>query len=116
MKKNLTLSLVLMMSLGLWGCGISLDTPDSAQLQQMASSGLEYANEQAQDFVQNNEYAQQAQQAANQAIQEAKAQATQLSEQAKAEAQKHYQKLKDDAKAEVKNQVNKKIDETFERF
>lgn len=97
-------------------CGFELTAPDTAQLEQMASSGLEYASQQAEDFAKNNEYAQQAQQAANQALEEAKTQANQLTEQAKAEAQKQYEKLKEDAKTEVKKQVNQKIDETFENF
>lgn len=124
MKKSLLATLLL--SFMLTGCGL-FETPDTEQIKQMAGSGLEYLNTTTRDFVQNNEYAQQAQQAANEAYTQAQqvasgayaqaqAKANELAEQAKAEAQAQYQQLKDDAKAEVKNQVNKKIDQTFERF
>lgn len=116
MQKKQVWSLIFCLVIVLTGCGSDITLPDTESIEQVASSGREYANKQAQDFVQTNEYAQQAQSAATQAYDQAKQQATQLSEQAKAEAQKQYQKLKEDAKNEAKNQLNKKIDEAFEHF
>ena len=69
----------------------------------MWSRGLEYAGQQAKTV-------------ADQAIQQAQTQATQVADQAKQEAQKQYQKLKEDAKNGIKDSVNKKIDDTFEKF
>ena len=85
------------------GCGIDVENPDVDKIWSLASSGLEYAGQQAKTVV-------------DQTIQQAQTQAAQVADQAKQEAQKQYQKLKEDAKNGIKDRVNKKIDDTFEKF
>lgn len=127
-KSGFGLLLVAMLGV-LSGCGVDfgISTPDVSQLQDMAGSGLQYLGDKTNEFIENNEYAQQAQQTANQALEEAKAQANsaleeaknqtnQLGEQVKNEANRQYQQLKEDTKAEVKNAINQKIDKAFERI
>ncbi|MBF0981265.1 hypothetical protein HXK74_01355 [Candidatus Gracilibacteria bacterium] len=102
-KKSLGLLLGLALIGSLAGCGVEVESPDIDKIGSLASSGLEYAGQQAKTV-------------ADQAIQQAQTQATQVADQAKQEAQKQYQKLKEDAKNGIKDSVNKKIDDTFEKF
>lgn len=102
-KKSLGLLLGLALIGSLAGCGIDVENPDVDKIWSLASSGLEYAGQQAKTV-------------ADQAIQQAQTQATQVADQAKQEAQKQYKKLKEDAKNGIKDNVNKKIDDTFEKF
>ena len=106
-KKSLALLLGLALIGSLAGCGVEVESPDIDKIWSLASSGLEYAGQQAKTV-------------ADQAIQQAQTQATQVADQAKQEAQKQYQKqyqkLKEDAKNGIKDSVNKKIDDTFEKF
>ncbi len=102
-KKSLALLLGLALIGNLAGCGVEVESPDIDKIWSLASSGLEYAGQQAKTV-------------ADQAIQQAQTQATQVADQAKQEAQKQYQKLKEDAKNGIKDSVNKKIDDTFEKF
>lgn len=98
------------------GCSFDLATPDTAQLEQIANSGLNYAKESATQFIETNEYAQQAKEAANQAYEQAQEKANQLVDQAKTEAQAQYEQFKEDIKSDLKNRVNDKIDQTFEKI
>ena len=102
-KKSLALLLGLALIGSLAGCGVEVESPDINKIWSLASSGLEYAGQQAKTV-------------ADQAIQQAQTQATQVADQAKQEAQKQYKKLKEDAKNGIKDNVNKKIDDTFEKF
>ena len=102
-KKSLGLLLGLALIGSLAGCGVEVESPDIDKIWSLASSGLEYAGQQAKTV-------------ADQAIQQAQTQATQVADQAKQEAQKQYQKLKEDAKNGIKDSVNKKIDDAFEKF
>lgn len=102
-KKSLGLLLGLALIGSLAGCGVEIESPDIDKIWSLASSGLEYAGQQAKTV-------------ADQAIQQAQTQTTQVADQAKQEAQKQYKKLKEDAKNGIKDNVNKKIDDTFEKF
>ena len=102
-KKSLALLLGLTLIGSLAGCGVEVESPDIDKIWSLTSSGLEYAGQQAKTV-------------ADQAIQQAQTQATQVADQAKQEAQKQYKKLKEDAKNGIKDSVNKKIDDTFEKF
>lgn len=115
MKKGLLLCLFTS-GLVLSGCGFEIETPDTKQLEQIANSGLQYAKESANTFIENNEYAQQAKELANQAYDQAQEKANKLVDQAKSEAQAQYHQLKEDIKSDLKNRVNDKIDQTFENF
>ena len=98
-KKSLALLLGLTLIGSLAGCGVEVESPDIDKIWSLASSGLEYAGQQAKTV-------------ADQAIQQAQTQATQVAAQAK----KQYKKLKEDTKNGIKDSVNKKIDDTFEKF
>lgn len=115
MKKGL---LLYMISGGflLSGCGLELQTPDTEQLKNMANSGLQYTKESASNFIEHNEYAQQAKQVASEAYDQAQEKANELIDQAKTQTQAQYNQFKEDIKSDLKHRVNTKIDQTFENF
>lgn len=80
----------------------------------MTLSGFATVSEKTTEFVQKNEYAQQAIDTATQVLDQAKEQAGQVVEQVKTEVKNQYDQLKTDAKNQIKSGVNQKIDQAFE--
>ncbi|PZM86495.1 MAG: hypothetical protein DLD55_05485 [candidate division SR1 bacterium] len=87
---------------------------DYQEAKQVTLSGFATVSEKTTEFVQKNEYAQQAMDTATQVLDQAKEQAGHVVEQVKTEVQNQYDQLKTDAKNQIKSGVNQKIDQAFE--
>lgn len=136
--------LLILVSFILPGCSEFFTHPEVQHIQELASSGVqqlqdhanqfiesnEYAQEaknlinsgvqdihqQATDFLDNNAYAQQAKESIHQAYEQAKNQTSELIDSAKNEVEHHYQNFKEDIKSDIKNTLSTKVDQTFDNF
>lgn len=115
----------------LWNIKTPLDdlsqTPEYQQAKQQISSWVEYLWDRANEFIENNTWAQLIRDAANEKIntvtKEAKKQveyaketAIEMWTKAQEEAKRQYENLKNEAKWSIKETLNKKVDEAFDKI